>query len=58
MRYALIDLGTNLVVNVVEIDPNDGSVTPANHLTIQSDTANIGDSWDGAHIVPALAVKG
>lgn len=53
MRYALIDLAQNLVVNVVKVEPNDGSATPDGFLLFASPTAGIGDSWDGANIVPA-----
>ena len=52
MRYAIIDLSTNLVVNVAEIEPGDGSTQPEGTLNFQSDTAGIGDSWDGTSIVP------
>ena len=52
MRYAIIDLATNLVVNVAEIEPGDGSTQPEGTLNFQSDTAGIGDSWDGTSIVP------
>ena len=52
MRYAIIDLATNLVVNVAEIEPGDGSTQPEGTLNFQSDTAGIGDSWNGISIVP------
>jgi hypothetical protein len=52
MRYAIIDLSTNLIVNVAEIEPGDGSTQPEGTLNFQSDTAGIGDSWDGTSIVP------
>ena len=52
MRYAIIDLATNLVVNVAEIEPGDGSTQPEGTLNFQSDTAGIGDNWDGIKIVP------
>ena len=55
MRYAIIDLSTNLVVNVAEIEPGDGSTQPEGTLNFQSDTAGIGDSWDGTSIVPKPA---
>lgn len=55
MRYAIIDLSTNLVVNVAEIEPGDGSTQPEGTLNFQSDTANIGDSWDGTSIIPQPA---
>lgn len=51
MRYALIDLSTNVVVNVVEIDPNDGSKDPDGFQTVPSDTAGIGFAWDGAEFI-------
>lgn len=51
MRYALIDLSTNVVSNVVEIAEGDGSTTPAGFLTLASDTADIGDSWDGEKFI-------
>jgi len=52
MQYALIDLAANLVVNVVAIEPGDGSSEPEGFIHVQSDTAGIGDSWDGTNIVP------
>jgi len=55
MRYAIIDLSTNLVANVAEIEPGDGSTQPEGTLNFQSDTAGIGDSWDGTSIVPKPA---
>ena len=55
MRYAIIDLSTNLVVNVAEIEPGDGSTQPEGTLNFQSDTAGIGDSWDGTNITPKPA---
>jgi hypothetical protein len=51
MRYAIIDLSTKLVINMAEIEPGDGSTQPEGFLNVQSQTANIGDSWDGTNIV-------
>jgi hypothetical protein len=51
MRYALINLGLGKVVNVVEIDSDDGSVDPNGCIHVQSDSANIGDIWDGSSII-------
>ena len=52
MRYAIIDLSTKLVINMAEIELGDGSTQPEGFLNVQSQTANIGDSWDGTSIVP------
>jgi hypothetical protein len=46
MRYAVIE--NSIVTNVVELD----SASEWNGLVVQSDTANIGDSYDGTVIVP------
>ena len=51
MRYALVNLTENLVANVVEIGEADGSNAPAGFLHVASETASIGDGWDGAAIV-------
>lgn len=56
MRYALIDLSLGKIVNVVEIEPNDGSKEPAGFIHVQSDDAAIGDDWDGQQIVKAAPV--
>lgn len=52
MRYAFIDTNSNLVVNVVEIIDGDTSTEPHGFLNVRSDTANIGDGWNGTAIVP------
>jgi hypothetical protein len=52
MRYAVINTATNLVENVVVIDAGDGSQDLPGHIHVQSDTANIGDGWNGMAIVP------
>lgn len=52
MRYALINISTKLVVNVVEMVDGDNSSEPTGFIHVQSDTGNIGDSWDGTSIVP------
>jgi hypothetical protein len=49
MRYALIQ--DNLVANVVELDDAANWHTPTD-LLVQSDTASIGDGYDGANIIP------
>jgi hypothetical protein len=50
MRAALIDLVSGLVVNVVVADASDHAA-PDGFLLVNSDTANIGDTWDGTQIV-------
>lgn len=52
MRYALIDLSSSRVVNVVEIEEGDGSSDPEGMIHVASETASIGDGWDGASFVP------
>lgn len=47
MRYALIEVTSGIVINVVEIDDGDGSTDPEGCTHVASETANIGDSWDG-----------
>ena len=54
MKYALIDLSENTVVNIVEIEPGDGSQTPDGFQAVQSDAAAIGDGWDGSALVPQV----
>ena len=51
MRYALIE--NNLVVNIIELANLSDWHTPTDIL-IQSDIADIGDSYDGASITPKL----
>jgi hypothetical protein len=52
MRYALIDSRTNVVVNVIMLDGPEQWGDPA-YYVIQSDEANIGDSYDGVNFSPA-----
>jgi hypothetical protein len=52
MRIAVIDLASNLVVNVAHVEDGDGSTEPDGFLHIESNSANIGDSWDGTNIIP------
>ena len=52
MRYALIDTTKNTVVNVIEWDGVSFFTPPENCITVQSDTANAGDGYDGTNIVP------
>lgn len=56
MRYGIIDLSTNLVVNVAEIDSGDGSTQPSGFINVQSDVVNIGDSWDGEKLIHKILV--
>jgi hypothetical protein len=46
MRYALVESG--VVVNVVEVVEGDGSTAQEGQALVPSDTANIGDLWDGS----------
>lgn len=55
-RYAIIDSNQNVVVNVVDYDTVPGNPPPgfaSNFIAVQSDTGQIGDSWNGTAIVPA-----
>ena len=59
LRYAIINTTTNLVENAVDYEnqpltPPDGFAN--NYIAIQSDTANIGDSYDGTVIIRAPKV--
>ena len=55
MRVAQIDPASQNVVNVIMLD--DISEMPAGFTAVQSDTANIGDTWDGTKftspVIPA-----
>jgi hypothetical protein len=53
MRFALIELASGIVQNVVEIDADDGSIDPEGFAHIASDAADIGDRWDGTKFVRA-----
>ena len=61
MRHALIDTTSNMVVNVVVIDVSAESLLPEElrstptegYVLVPSDSAGIGDSWDGENIIPA-----
>ena len=50
MRAAVVDLSSNLVVNVVRADAGTDAA-PDGCLFVNSDVANIGDSWNGTQIV-------
>lgn len=57
MRYAVINSATGLVDNVILLaDPAQWPV-PSGHQIVQSDTGNVGDTWNGAGFVspPASA---
>lgn len=52
-RQALIDgIPTGTVVNLIELENGADWQPPANHQVVPSDTANIGDTWDGAQFIP------
>lgn len=52
MRVAVINLQSNKVENVGVVDDGDGSKAPDGYVFVISDSANIGDGWDGANIIP------
>lgn len=47
MRYALVEVTSGLVINMVEIDSNSRWYPPEGTKLILSNTAEIGDVWDG-----------
>ena len=51
MRYALIRVSDSLVENVVEVVEGDGSQPPEGFLLVASETAAIGDSYDGESFI-------
>lgn len=56
MRFCIIDTSGNKVVNAVDYDAPPANPPPgfsATCIAVQSDTGNIGDSWNGTAIVPA-----
>lgn len=42
MKATLIDLATNQVVNIIELDKNAKWEAPQNHIIVFSETASIG----------------
>ena len=50
MRYAVIE--NSFVTNIILLENEDDWHTPSDIL-VQSDTANIGDGYDGTAIIPA-----
>jgi hypothetical protein len=58
-RYAIVVIATGVVDNVVMLDPATQAnpqlawPVPAGHQEIASDTANIGDTWNGSSFVAA-----
>lgn len=53
MRVAVINLKTGLVENVAQVEDGDGSAPEDGFQFVPSDSAAIGDSWDGTNIIPA-----
>lgn len=59
MRYALVNDSTGLVENTVVIGDESGvpvelrSKPPQGYSHIQTDTAGIGDTWNGSAFIPA-----
>ena len=53
MRYALVNLSSNKICNVVEMAAGDGSSIPHGFRAVPSDIASIGDDWDGENIIRA-----
>jgi hypothetical protein len=54
MRAAVIDLTTSKVVNIVVADAALHAAAEGCVL-VNSETANIGDGWDGTRIVPSIS---
>ncbi|MBC8786507.1 hypothetical protein [Pseudomonas fluorescens] len=53
MRYALIEISTGIVTNVIELDESSNWPVPDGYETVRSDTANIGDIYaDGVFTPP------
>lgn len=53
MRYALINISTSLVENVIELDPDGDLTQPEGYEVVASDTASIGDTYaDGVFTPP------
>lgn len=53
MRYAMIDVTTNVVINVFDLADGETWTPPDGFETVASDTANIGDIYaDGAFAPP------
>ena len=53
MKYALINLANNEVVNVIELEPQAIWQAPENHIVVASEVADIGWLYvDGQFISP------
>lgn len=53
MRHAVINVTTGIVENVAEIVDGDGSTPEIGFIFVASETAGIGDTWDGTQIIAA-----
>jgi hypothetical protein len=62
MRCAMIDIKTNVVVNVIDVEAGDGTQAPSGMKLVEDISADIGDAWDGQKIVrkpqPAFVPRG
>ena len=54
--YAIIDKNTNVVVNMAVWDGVSEWHPGDDYFFIQSDTASIGDVWDGTQLIKAESV--
>ncbi|MEJ6817679.1 tail fiber assembly protein [Pseudomonas sp. LF-5] len=52
MRYALINMATTLVENVIELDPEGDLTQPDGYAVVASDSANIGDTYGNDVFTP------
>jgi len=55
MRYAIIHEATGMVANVVEAPEN--YIAGRGLLAVQTDTANIGDHYEGGEFIQATSVS-
>ncbi|EME67921.1 hypothetical protein H261_21004 [Paramagnetospirillum caucaseum] len=52
IRTAIIEAG--IVTNVVMRDPRDGWMPPEGCVIVASETAGVGDTWDGSAFTPPM----
>ena len=56
MRFTIVEQATGLVLNVIEWEGDTETWRPPEGCNaVQSDVANIGDTWDGTNFLPPPA---